>query len=123
MRRRTSIWAARWLALPNAATKPSPNSKPLSSSIPATPRDSPTAWAPPWRRCPAVFPDAIKEFQTAAELQPDFAEAHNNLGRALSQLPGRMPDALAEYHMALRLRPDYSQAQINLEAALHGNHP
>jgi Flp pilus assembly protein TadD len=42
---------------------------------------------------------------------------HNNLGRALSQLPGRLPEAIAEFRTALQIKPDYAQARANLAAA------
>jgi Flp pilus assembly protein TadD len=71
---------------------------------------------------PGRLPEAVTEFQTATRLNPDFPEAHNNLGRALSRLPGRLPDAVAEYQIALRLQPGYTQARINLRAALDDRH-
>ncbi|MGA3078183.1 MAG: tetratricopeptide repeat protein, partial [Bryobacteraceae bacterium] len=61
------------------------------------------------------------EFQAALRSEPNFAEAHNNLGRALSQIPGRLPEAIAEYRAALRIKPDYAQARANLEAACAQN--
>jgi len=65
---------------------------------------------------PGCLPDAVTEFQAALRSEPNFAEAHNNLGRALSQMPGRLPDAVAEYQAALQINPDYAQARANLEA-------
>ena len=41
----------------------------------------------------------------ALELQPDFAEAHNNLGNALKD-QGRLDEALACHRRALELKPD-----------------
>jgi Flp pilus assembly protein TadD len=66
---------------------------------------------------PGHLPEAVTEFQAALRNEPNFAEAHNNLGRAFSQMPGRLPEAIAEYHTALQIRPDYDQARVNLEAA------
>ena len=40
---------------------------------------------------------------------PNLAEAHNNLGSALAQLPGRLPDAIAEYPRGPRNRPAVRQ--------------
>jgi Flp pilus assembly protein TadD len=54
---------------------------------------------------------------TAAK-QPGNERAHNNLGYALSKIPGRSAEAIAEYGEALRLKPAYAQAQYNLAFAL-----
>jgi tetratricopeptide (TPR) repeat protein len=51
-------------------------------------------------------------------LQPDYAEAHYNLGHAWSQISGRLNDAIAEYEEALRLKPEYAEAHNNLGNAL-----
>jgi len=50
-------------------------------------------------------------------LQPDYAQAHYNLGVALANL-GRSEEAMAEYERALALQPDYPEAENNLGAAL-----
>jgi protein O-mannosyl-transferase len=60
---------------------------------------------------------AAAEFEAALRLRPDLAEAHNNLGVVLSQLPGRHLDAVSHFREAVRLRPDYSDARYNLEMA------
>ena len=64
------------------------------------------------------MPDAIAEFQAAVRLRPDYADAHNNLGNALAETPGRLPEAVAEYQAALRIEPDHPKAHINLGDAL-----
>ena len=64
------------------------------------------------------LPDAIAEYEAALRIRPDSAAAHNNLGYALSQLPGRLPDAVAEYRAALRIDPSSAEARHNLEDAL-----
>src|ERR1035438_9861262 len=51
-------------------------------------------------------------------LKPEYAEAHDNLGVALSQIPGRQPDAIAEFQAALRTKPNYADARNNLARAL-----
>jgi len=50
--------------------------------------------------------------------RPQAAEAHNNLGRAFAETPGRLPEAISEYEAALRIRPDYAEAHNNLGASL-----
>ena len=51
-------------------------------------------------------------------MEPDCAEAHNNLGVAWSKLPGRLEDAIVQYQETLRLDPDYAPAWHNLETSL-----
>jgi tetratricopeptide (TPR) repeat protein len=50
--------------------------------------------------------------------RPNNERAHNNLGNAWSQRPGRLNDAVAQYAEALRLKPDYAEAHNNLGVAL-----
>jgi tetratricopeptide (TPR) repeat protein len=50
--------------------------------------------------------EAISHFETALRIDPRSADAHVNLGIALSGLPGRMPDAIGHFQAALRIRPD-----------------
>jgi len=52
---------------------------------------------------------AISAFRRAAELQPDFPEAWNELGFALRK-QGRYADSLDAYDRALQLRPDFPEA-------------
>ena len=61
--------------------------------------------------------DAAKEFRRAIELQPDHAEAMNNLGNVLLQL-GKTDEALAQYRKAFQIRPTYADALNNLGLAL-----
>jgi protein O-mannosyl-transferase len=44
--------------------------------------------------------------------------AHNNLGMALTGIPGRLPEAIAEYEAALEIQPDHAEARNNLGTAL-----
>ncbi len=67
-----------------------------------------------WLETPGRIDDAIREFNEALRLEPDFAGAHNNLGLAWSKLPGRLDDAVAQFKEALRLQPDYAGAHNNL---------
>lgn len=57
------------------------------------------------------------EFREAIRLKPDYANAHYNLGFALSD-KGELDGAIAEFREALRLNPDYEAAHYQLGAAL-----
>ena len=61
--------------------------------------------------------EAIASYREALRLEPEYAEAHNNLGRALKDV-GRNEDALAHANRALRLKPDYADAHYNLGTVL-----
>jgi tetratricopeptide (TPR) repeat protein len=52
-------------------------------------------------------------------LQPDLAEAHDNLGNALKER-GELEEAVACYRQALRLKPDLAEAHSNLGSAFQG---
>jgi predicted O-linked N-acetylglucosamine transferase (SPINDLY family) len=51
--------------------------------------------------------------QSALQLKPDHAAAHNNLENALKD-EGNLDQAIACYHRAIELKPDFAEAQINL---------
>jgi tetratricopeptide (TPR) repeat protein len=61
--------------------------------------------------------EAIKHFRRALELKPDYVQAHNNLGLALSGR-GRFDEAIRHYRKALEIQPDYVEARINIGVAL-----
>lgn len=61
--------------------------------------------------------DAIKYYNAALALQPRYAEAHNNLGRALAAR-GRWDEAMRCYEETLRLKPNYVYAEHNAGLAL-----
>jgi tetratricopeptide (TPR) repeat protein len=69
---------------------------------------------------PGRLPEAISQYREAVRIQPDYPEAHFNLGSALahSDLSDRLPEAIAEYQTALRLKPVYVEAYYNLGNAL-----
>ena len=48
--------------------------------------------------------EAIAEYRAAIRLKPDFAEAHCNLGNALTD-QGKLDEAVAEYRAA-PIRPE-----------------
>jgi len=52
----------------------------------------------------------------AIKINPDFAEAHYNLGAAL-QREGKNSEAISHYKMAIKINPDLAEAYTNLSAA------
>ena len=62
-------------------------------------------------------PEAIRVFENALRIEPDFADGHYNLGNAFMQT-GKLQEAIREYECALRLKPDYADAHVNLGTAL-----
>ena len=91
-------------------------------------QDERSLWASAVEVCPGsvrshynlalALPEAIAEYQAALRIEPDFAEAHTNLGNALAQTPGRLPEAIAEYQAARRIRPDLAAVHYNLANTL-----
>jgi len=61
--------------------------------------------------------EAVEGYERAILLNPECAEAHNNLATALLAL-GRTQDAVERYCQALSLKPDYPEALNNLALAL-----
>lgn len=57
-------------------------------------------------------------YRKALVLKPDYAEAHNNLGTALTD-QGKLDEAIACYRQALVLKPDYAEAYSNLAFCLN----
>jgi tetratricopeptide (TPR) repeat protein len=61
--------------------------------------------------------EAIVHYRSALEIQPDLAEAHNNLGTALAR-KGSQHEAIAQYEAALSLRPDSPEPHNGLGGVL-----
>lgn len=61
--------------------------------------------------------EALAALQKAAELMPNDAGVHSNLGNSLREL-GRFTDAAASYRRALEIRPGFAEAHNNLGVAL-----
>jgi tetratricopeptide (TPR) repeat protein len=61
--------------------------------------------------------DALQALKMAAQLLPNDAGVHNNLGNALGRL-GELDEAVASFRRALLLNPDFAEAHNNLGHAL-----
>jgi len=61
--------------------------------------------------------EAIWHYRRALEINPTYAEAHNNLGCALED-KGLMDEAAAEYKLAMEIRPGYARAHNNYGVTL-----
>lgn len=60
-----------------------------------------------------LVPEAVRHYEEALRLKPDFDAAHVNLGNALAR-SGRNPGAEAQFKEAIRLRPDNTDALTDL---------
>lgn len=61
--------------------------------------------------------DSLHALEMAAQLLPDDAEAHSNLGAVLREL-GQQDGATTSYRRALQINPDYAEAHNNLGISL-----
>ena len=62
--------------------------------------------------------DAIKAYNKALSIKPDYADAYNNMGIALRD-HGNLDDAITAYNKALLINPDYADAYNNMGNALN----
>ena len=66
------------------------------------------------------YPEALRQYQKAIELKPDFYTAYYNMG-TLYQAMNDLKKAVQAYRKALDLHPDYREAWYNLGMALEYN--
>jgi tetratricopeptide (TPR) repeat protein len=64
------------------------------------------------------YRDEFTIWSDAASKHPENERAHNGVGRALLDVPGRRSDAIAEFETAVRINPDYAEGHFNLGTAL-----
>jgi len=57
--------------------------------------------------------EAVQQFKEALRLNPAYAQAYINLGRALVRL-GRKDEAVQDFEEALRLKPNSDEAKQQL---------
>ena len=60
---------------------------------------------------------AIKEYRGALTINPNYLQAHLNLGNALA-IKGDLDGAIKEYNEALVINPSFVAAQNNLKIVL-----
>ena len=58
------------------------------------------------------YEDAIKHYDQAIDINPQFAEAYNNRGITKDRL-GRHEEAIADYDEAIRINPQFAEAYYN----------
>ena len=58
------------------------------------------------------FEEAIRSYDKAIQIKPDFAEAYYNRGIALQEL-GKLQEAIGSYDKATQIKPDYAEAYYN----------
>lgn len=63
------------------------------------------------------YEEALKEFDKAIEINPNYAEAYNNKGLALFKL-GRFKDAIKEIDKAIKLNPNNSAFSDNKDMVI-----
>ena len=64
------------------------------------------------------FGSAVKSYEKAIAIKPDYAKAHYNFGNALHELAlqglGHLDDPVKSYEKSLEIDPDYAEAHNNL---------
>ena len=70
-----------------------------------------TTWATR-SRAQGELEQAIRSYERALALNPDYVDAHSNLGLSL-QLLGRFDEAAHHYERAIALNPEYAHARWN----------
>ena len=65
----------------------------------------------------AQYDVAVEFITKAITINPDYAEAHYNLGNAVKD-QGKLSEAVAIYRKAIAIKPDYAEAHNNLGNAL-----
>jgi len=60
-----------------------------------------------------LLDDAVFAFQNALKIEPDCAEAYNNLGNVLKN-QGKLDEAVEAYVEALSIKPDFAEACNNM---------
>lgn len=70
-----------------------------------------------YRRRGGQIAEAVSDFESAVQIQPENPRAQDNLGEALT-VAGRVDEAIPHLERAIRLQPDYAMAHLDLASAL-----
>ena len=62
--------------------------------------------------------EAIKNYNQAVRIKPDYAEAYYKLG-GIFALQGKIDPAIKQYRKALEIEPEYAEVHYNLGLAFH----
>ncbi len=62
--------------------------------------------------------EEIEAYKMAIRINPDYADAHYNLGLAYGELDMHK-EAIEAFKQAIRIRPDHADAHLNLGVACH----
>jgi protein O-mannosyl-transferase len=65
------------------------------------------------------YTEAIKSYEQAVKIKPDYTLAHNNLGIAYGSL-NRLPEAIDAFKQAIKSNPNFAAAYNNLGVAYDG---
>ena len=65
----------------------------------------------------SLMDDAVKSYEKAVAIKPDYADAHFNLGNILRDL-GELDGAIKSYVKTIEIMPEYDEAQYNLGVTL-----
>ena len=63
------------------------------------------------------FTEAVDSYKNAVKLEPNFADAHYNLGNALKQT-GELKQVIQSYRASLAINPNDAEVFLNYGAAL-----
>ena len=61
--------------------------------------------------------DAVEAYQKALSIEPDYADAYNNMGNVLKD-QGKKEDAIEAYQKTLNIKPNYADTRTNLGVLL-----
>ena len=65
----------------------------------------------------SLMDDAVKSYEKAVAIKPDYADAHFNLGNILRDL-GELDGAIKSFVKTIEIMPEYDEAQFNLGVTL-----